>query len=216
MKKQVLIPASLVILLAVFAAAAYFYDQQKTQELNAAAKQKESFLVREYSPTKGNKNARVTIVEFFDPACETCRAFHPFVKQLMDDNPGKIKLVMRYAPLHHGSDYVVSMLEATKLQNKFWQTLNEMYKMQPHWAAHHNPQPQKLWLLLGEVDLDFKKVEQDMQTPGVVSNVKQDISDGRQLGVTKTPSFFVNGKPLTSFGYQQLQDLVETELQASY
>lgn len=216
MKKQLLIPSTIVLLLAIFAAAAYLYDQQKAQQLTNAAKQKESFLVRDYSPTAGNKNAKVTIVEFFDPACETCRAFHPYVKQLMDDNPGKIRLVMRYAPLHPGSDYVVSMLEATKLQNKFWETLIEMYKMQPHWAAHHNPQPQKLWMLLGEVDLDFKKVEQDMQTAAVIQNVKQDISDGQQLGVSKTPSFFVNGKPLISFGYQQLQDLVKKELQVSY
>jgi len=216
MKKQILVPVTLVFLLAIFAGGAYFYNQQKEQELNSAAKQKERFLVRDYSPTVGDENAKVTIVEFFDPACETCKAFHPFVKRLMEKNPGKIKLVMRYAPLHQGSDYVVSLLEATKLQDKFWETLNATYKTQAYWAAHHNPQPKKLWMLLGDVDMNFKKVEQDMQNPQVLKNVQQDVSDGKQLGVSKTTSFFVNGKPLVSFGYQQLKDLVDSELQANY
>jgi len=100
MKKEYLIPASVILLVVIFAIAAFIYDQQKADKINAQTKQNEAYLVRDYSPTVGNKNAKVTIVEFFDPACETCKAFHPFVKQLMDSNPGKIKLVMRYAPLH--------------------------------------------------------------------------------------------------------------------
>lgn len=216
MKKEYLVPAAVVLLLAVFAVAAYVYDQQKANELNAEAKQKASYLVRTHSPTKGNKDAKVTLVEFFDPACETCKRFHPLVEQLMDENPGKIKLVMRYLPLHQGSDYVVALLEAARLQNKFWQTLEATFKTQPVWAAHHNPQPQKLWLLLAGVDLNFKKAEQDMQRADVLQNVRQDINDARQLGVTKTPGYFVNGKPLISFGYRQLKELVEDEIASSY
>ena len=72
MKKEYLVPASVVLLVAVFTVAAYVYDQHRANEINAQAKQKESLLVRDHSPTKGNKDARVTLVEFFDPACETC------------------------------------------------------------------------------------------------------------------------------------------------
>lgn len=75
-----------------------------------------SLLVRDYSPTKGSDDAKVTIVEFFDPACETCKAFHPFIGNLMAAHPGKIKVVMRNAAFHHGSDYVVAMLEAARLR----------------------------------------------------------------------------------------------------
>lgn len=216
MKKEYLVPAAVVLLVAVFAVAAYVYDRQKANKLNAEAKQKESYLVREHSPTKGNKNAKVTLVEFFDPACETCKKFHPLVDQIMEEHPGKIKLVMRYLPLHQGSDYVAALLEAARLQHKFWQTLEATFKTQPMWAAHHNPQPKKLWLLLAGVDLDFKKAEQDMQRADVLQNVQQDISDARQLGVSKTPGYFVNGKPLIRFGYRQLKELVESEIEASY
>ena len=46
--------------------------------------------------------------------------------------------------------------------------------------------------------------------------VQQDISDGRQLQVTKTPGFFVNGKPLIEFGSKQLQQLVDSEIRSNY
>ena len=73
-------------------------------------------LVRFHSPIFGPANAPVTIVEFFDPACETCRAFYPMVKNLMKQYPNDVRLVLRYAPFHQGSDQVVKLLEAAKRQ----------------------------------------------------------------------------------------------------
>jgi len=60
-----------------------------------------------HSPVFGPANAPVTIVEFFDPACETCRAFYPIVKDILAQYPSEVRLVIRYAPLHKGSDVVV-------------------------------------------------------------------------------------------------------------
>jgi protein-disulfide isomerase len=173
-------------------------------------------LERDYSPSMGNNDAKVTIVEFFDPACETCKSFHPFVKRLMQKNPGKIRLVLRYTPLHKGSDDVARFLEATRLQGKFWQSLDAIYEAQPIWASHHNPQPEKLWELLDYVGLDLNKVRHDMQSATIAQRLQQDIDDARALQVTKTPGFFVNGKPLVQFGSRQLQQLVESEIRNNY
>jgi protein-disulfide isomerase len=216
MKKQIQVPVAGALLLIVFAIAVLVYHEQKTNEISETINKNASLLIRDYSPTIGNDNAKVTIVEFFDPACETCKAFHPFVKRLMSSNPGKIKLVMRYTPFHKGSDYVVKLLEAARLQNKFWETLEATYESQPTWAPHHNPQPERLWMLLGGVGLDLKKAREDMQSPTVAKRVQQDVADAQQLQVTKTPGFFVNGKPLVRFGYEQLQQLVEAEIRNNY
>jgi len=215
MNKKVLISTVGVVLLALFAFAAYFDNQQRPAGDSAVAEQAAS-LKRYYSPTTGDSNAKVTIVEFFDPACETCKAFHPFVKKLMAANPGKIKLVMRYAPFHQGSDYVVKILEAAKLQDKYWETLEEIYAAQPLWAQHGNPQPERLWEILGYTSLDLNKAKQDMQSLMIEKHIQQDLTDAKQLQVSKTPSFFVNGKPLTQFGYKQLRALVEAEMRSSY
>ena len=173
-------------------------------------------LERSHSPRKGPATAKVTIVEYFDPACETCAAFHPFVMQLMEENPGKIQVIMRYAPFHKGSDYVIALLEATRAQGKYWETLEAAYASQQVWASHHDPQPQKLWMQLSTVGLDFSKAEQDMQSEQTIRNINQDIIDLKALKVSKTPSFFVNGKPLVEFGSDQLRTLIEEEIRRVY
>ena len=134
----------------------------------------------------------------------------------MSDNPGKIKLVVRYLPLHKGSDYVVKLLEASRLQNKFWETLEAIYKFQPAWASHRNPQPKKLWSLLKDSGLNLSKARKDMQSQRIEQRLQQDIADAQLLEVTKTPGFFVNGKPLVRFGERQLLKLVEAEIENNY
>ena len=216
MNRQHLVMVSGLILVVFFIAATLFYDTRKATQRSDVANENASFLVRDYSPVKGNPDAKVTIVEFFDPACETCSAFYPFVEQLMEANPGKIKLVLRYTPFHEGSDYVVKILEASRKQGKFWETLEAMFASQPVWASHHQPQPEKLWTYLGRIGLDMEKVKNDMHSSEITDRIRQDLSDARQLQVTKTPGYFVNGKPLVQFGSQQLQSLVEAEVRIQY
>ena len=116
MRNKIQVPVVGALLLIVFAIAIVVYNEQKANELGKVASKNASLLVRDYSPFIGNRNAKVTIVEFFDPACETCKAFYPFVKHLMAENPGKIKLIVRYTPFHQGSDYVVKLLEAANFE----------------------------------------------------------------------------------------------------
>jgi len=166
--------------------------------------------------TLGSDDAKVYIVEFFDPACETCAAFYPLVKNLIAYNPGKAKLVVRYAPFHPGSDYFVKILEAARKQGKFWETLEVMYKNQPYWASHNNPQPELIWQFLPEAGVNIEQIRNDMNDPEIAKRIEQDLADVKTLNVRQTPEFFVNGKPLPSFGYDQLKELVETEIQANY
>jgi protein-disulfide isomerase len=216
MKKQNIVLISAVCMVIVFVVGSYFYKTRQSEKLGFMAKDNVSTFVRDYSITKGSVDAKVYIVEFFDPACETCRVFYPLVKNLMDANPGKIKLVARYAPFHAGSDYVVTMLEAARKQGKYWETLEVMFNSQPYWASHHKPQPQLLWQFLPQAGLDMEQLENDMKDPEIAKRIKQDLEDAKTLNVRKTPEFFVNGKPLPSFGYDQLKALIETEIKANY
>lgn len=214
--KSVLIRLSqLFLALGIVLTSACSMDQQP-EDHDFLRSDKASVFVRSHSPTLGSDDARVYLIEFFDPACEACAAFSPFVKKLMSDNPNRIKLVLRYAPFHKGSDYVVKILEASKKQGKYWETLNLLFKYQSVWASHHKPQPQKIWQFLAEAGLDIEQVRKDMNDPAILQIIQQDLNDAKTLRVSKTPGFFANGKPLVSFGYQQLQALVETELRAEY
>jgi protein-disulfide isomerase len=216
MKKISIVVAAIVLLISIFAIATYFYNKQKADNASANIQKTRSILERDYSPAMGDKNAKVIIVEFFDPACGTCRDFSPFLKHLMEVNPGKIRLVMRYLPLHQGSDEVVKILEAAHQQNKFWEILDDAYATQSSWTMHHVAQPQLFWKMLADTKLDIEKAKQDAKSTAIAQRIQQDITDARQLNVTKTPGFFVNGKPLIKFGYQPLQELVETEIRNKY
>ena len=208
MKKQTLIVLSIAIFALLYIGGSWLYKNfvsSVSNELIIA-------LVRPFFFFFFYLTAKTVIVEFFDPACETCRAFFPFVKNIMKQHPDKIKLVLRHAPFHTDSYYVVQMLEAAKYQNKYFETLDVLYKYQDKWTMNHRVNIAPIWAFLGEAGLDIEKLRDDMKRPEVDEKIKQDIADTKTLNVMQTPEFFVNGKPLKRFGYKELQELIESEL----
>jgi len=134
----------------------------------------------------------------------------------MKDNRGKVNLVMRYLPLHSGSDVIVTILEAARLQNRYWQTLERAYKRQDAWVVNHVAKPEMFWRQLGGLGLIFERLKIDMKSRGIAQRIQQDLADAKELQVRKTPGFFVNRKPLTNFGDKQLQQLVESAVKENY
>lgn len=216
MKKQTLFIVSGIVLLLAFLAGTLFYKSEKQSETMQVLEQNQANLVRMHSPTLGKADARVHIVEFFDPACETCRDFYPFVKQLMAAHPDQVRLSVRHSPFHEGSDTVVKILEAARRQGKYWETLEALYATQHEWVEHHRVQADRVWDALAPVGLDLDRVRQDMNAPDIAALIAQDLEDAKVLGVTMTPEFFVNGRPLPSFGADQLKGLVEEAVATNY
>ena len=216
MKTHVIFGLSVIVLIIAFMIGSSYYKGKQAEKIGFLAEENAELFVRDHSPTLGSDDAKVYLIEFMDPACETCAAFSPLVKNLVVNNQGKIKLVLRYAPFHDGADYFVKILEAARKQEKYWETLNVMYKSQPYWASHHNPQPQKIWQFLPQAGVDVERIRKDMADPAISSMIDQDLADAKTLNVRKTPGFFVNGKPLQTFGSKQLLQLVQSELMANY
>jgi protein-disulfide isomerase len=215
MKKNTIFVTALVLLALLFAGGALLYRSQKTNEAAAtAAKNKES-LVRMHSPSLGRADAPVHIVEFFDPACGTCAAFYPMVKQMMAAHREDIRLTVRYAPFHQGSDEVVKALEASRKQGRFWQALEALLASQSAWVQNHQAKADLIWPHLARAGLDTELLKNDMQSPDIARAIAQDVADAKTLNVTKTPEFFVNGRPLPSFGFEQLRTLTDEELAAT-
>jgi len=208
MKKQRLILASLFALVLLYVGGSYMY-KNSTHTLDST---KQNALIRSSAFIEGDAKAKTTIVEFFDPACGTCKSFYPFVKNLIHQHPGKIKLILRYAPFHTDSFYIVQMIEAARYQDKYVEALEVIYKHQDQWSSHAGANIGLIWGFLSEVGIDITRLKEDMKKPEVEAVVKHDIADTKTLGVMATPEFFVNGKPLVKFGYKELQTLIEAEL----
>lgn len=212
MNKQWIVVASVVAVVVAFVAGAVVFKGRETQQANQAAQSNSDALVRASSPVFGNPAAKVTIVEFFDPACETCRAFYPLVKAMVNSSFGQVRLVVRHAPLHQGSDTAVKILEAARLQGQYWPAVERALAGQPQWAAHGNARPELIWDLITDLGLDMAKARADADSPAVAQLLAQDIADTRALKVDRTPGFFVNGTPLRDFGRAQLRTLVDQEI----
>ena len=212
MNKQWIVVASVVAVVVAFIAGAVVFKGRETQEAGQAALSNSDALVRASSPVFGNPAAKVTIVEFFDPACETCRAFYPLVKTIVNSSFGQVRLVVRHAPLHQGSDTAVKILEAARLQGQYWPAVERALAGQPQWAAHGNARPELIWDLIADLGLDMAKARSDADSPAVAQLLAQDIADMKALKVDRTPGFFVNGTPLRDFGEAQLRALVDQEI----
>ena len=212
MKHKNIFIASAVLLILAFVIGAFVYKNQRNEQGAQAVAKNGEALVRFHSPTFGNADAPVHIVEFLDPACETCRDFYPFVKDLMAAHPGKIRLSVRYAPFHNGSDQVVKVLEAARKQGKFQQALEALFASQSAWAQNHTANVDLVWQQLDGLGLDMARLKADINLPDIARVIEQDLADAKTLNVTQTPEFFVNGKPMPSFGYDELKKLVEDAL----
>lgn len=175
-----------------------------------------SALARFHSPTLGDASAKVHIVEFFDPACGACRDFYPFVKRLMAEHPGRIRLTLRYAPFHKGADEVVRLLEAARKQGKFWPALEALLAAQDQWTVQHVARVELALPVVASLGLDMERLRRDMRAPELDQLLRQELQDAATLGVSQTPEFFVNGEPLPSFGYDELKNLVERALREGY
>ncbi len=216
MKRNSIVIGSILLVVLVFAAGVFVYQNKKGEERKEVATAGASSMVKFHSPTQGPSDAKVTIVEFFDPSCEACRAFYPPVKSILAENPQKVRLVLRYAAFHKDSDVVVKILEATKAQSLYWQSLEVVLRDQPVWAEHGNPQVQRVWESLKPIGLDVEKARRDMESPRIAEILKQDMGDVATLKVKQTPTFFVNGKPLLENHPDALRALVQQEIKASY
>ncbi len=213
--KTLLIGAILIAIAALIAWVASTQSEQPTQSNNPSF-DGSTLLERKGAPIKGAPDAKVTIVEFFDPACETCAIFYPLVNDLIQKHPGKVNVMMRYTPFHQGSDQVVKLLAAAHLQGQFWPAVEILFVNQQSWTRHHAADPERAVALLGSLPLDHARFVHDVNSDNITNIIQQDVADGKTLKVRATPQFFVNGKPLVRFGHQQLVELVEEAIDDAY
>ncbi len=209
-----IVAAIFIVILVILTATVVIEDEIETVEPEATAEdQRAAALVSDGAPTIGDPNAPVHIVEFLDPACETCAAFYPLVKQWMQQLPGKIRLTIRHVPFHQGADRAVQVLEASRTQGKYWETLEVLLASQRQWTVNHRVVEDRILPAIAGVGLDLEELQAHLYSMEVATRMDRDRRDAIALQIRATPTYFVNGRPLPSFGAQQLADLISEELE---
>ena len=201
-RRQLIVISAAAAAVVTLGAGSVFYDRSGAGA-GAASGDTEN-LVRPHSPVFGPSEAPVTIVEFFDPSCEACRAYHPVVQEIRRQFPTQVRVVLRYTVFHEGSDEAVRILEAARMQDKFEPVLDALLEQQPGWAVHGSPQLDVAWEIAGAAGLDLERAESDKLFPGITGILNQDAADVEALAIRQTPTFFLNGRRLENFSADSL------------
>lgn len=206
--------AAVAVLVLVFAlaAATFLYEAEEMDLSSSDTAPRQAALASEHSPSLGDPGARVHIVEFLDPACGTCAQFYPMVKQWMQEAPEDLRLSVRHLAFHTGADYAVRILEASRAQDKYWETLETLLATQQRWVRNHVVIQDQILPAIAGVGLDIDQLLFDMTSDEITRRIARDKEDAVYLKVKATPEYFVNGRSLPSFGPQQLLDIVREEL----
>lgn len=172
----------------------------------------DSRLIRADSPTLGSANAPVTLVEFLDPECESCRAAHPAIKEIMRNYEGRVRLVVRYFPLHTNSVLAALATEAAGQQGRYWDMQDLLFERQPEWGEQRTEMPEIFTAYAMELGLDMTQFQAAMQDLTYLERIERDRQDGEALGVSGTPTFFVNGELVEPLSYARLLEMIEDAL----
>ncbi|MCR4280083.1 MAG: DsbA family protein [Candidatus Komeilibacteria bacterium] len=152
-------------------------------------------LVSEEAPLFGLSDAPLQIVEFSDFQCPFCRQANPIVMEIVNQYGGLVNLRYRHFPIADSHPYAfVSAIASTcaQEQGKFWQYHDLLF-------AHQEQLSQKdlYYTLARQAGLEQSAFRECFTSEKYGYRVRKDLSDGLDLGVIGTPTFFVNGTILS-------------------
>lgn len=175
-------------------------------------------LVRDDSHRLGTAGAEgadaVTIVEFLDFECPSCAAAYPGVEKLRAEYGDKINYVVRFFPIssHPNARTAAAAAHAAAQQDAFEPMYHKLFQTQSSWAGTDGAQA-TFEGYAAELGLDLDRFRADMADPATAAFVDRDQADGAEIGVTGTPTFFIDGKKFNGVpSYQELKAVVDSAL----
>lgn len=159
-------------------------------------------------PVLGSNDALVTIIEFSDFECPYCRRVQPALKRILKEYEGQVRLVFRDFPLsfHKNAQKAAEAAQCAGDQDKFWPYHDKLFE-------ETALAPKDLKKYAGELELDMDKFNACLDESKYAQEVKADMQDGQNVGVNSTPSFFVNGQPISGVvPYERFQEMVEAAI----
>lgn len=166
-----------------------------------------------HSFSYGPAEAKVTVVEFFDPECESCAKVAPYIKKEMMHYEGRVRWIFRYMPYHFNSKTAIKVLEAARKQNLFLEVLNVLFEKQSLWGEQRVSTEKIILEVIASVKgLDIERLKKDMHDPEFEKIINLDEADGQRAGVRGTPTFFVNGVILEPLDLDNLLKRINEQL----
>ncbi len=172
----------------------FVYTGNKTKETDKGSGDKSALTQH----VQGNKDAKVTLLEYGDYQCQFCAQYYPTVKQVQAKYNDQIKFQFRNLPLtnlHQNAFAASRAAEAADLQGKFWEMHDALYEPANWqvWSSSNDPTP-LFATYAKQLGLNTEQYKKDFASSKVNNRINADLAEGTKLGLTGTPSFFINGK----------------------
>jgi protein-disulfide isomerase len=162
------------------------------------------------APAKGPETAQITIVKFEDFQCPFCKQAQPAFTDILNRYNGKVRLVHKDLPLdsiHPAARQASEAARCAHDQGKFWVLHDKLYEHAPKHTIDD------LRLYAKQVGLNQSSFEQCLSSGKYRAAVQKDVSEGAQLGITGTPTFFINGRELSGAqSVEAIAQIIDEEL----
>jgi protein-disulfide isomerase len=161
-------------------------------------------------------SAKVTLVEYADFQCPACAQNAPLVSQLLEEYPNDVKFVFKHFPLssiHKNAIMAGVAAEAAGKQNMFWEMHDVLFDQQSNWSNLGASEVKDVFVEYAtNLGLDIEAFRKDLDDKSLAQKVNDQQSEGINLGVMGTPTFFMNGKRIESGSYELLKSTVQSEI----
>lgn len=157
-------------------------------------------------------DGKVTFVEFLDFECEACGAAYPAIEKLREDYGDRVTFVVRYMSLHNNSEAASKAAEAAAAQGRFEAMYDRLFQTQAQWGEKRTSQEDVFFGFAKDLGLDMGRFRADYDNPATLARVQRDKADGQALGVTGTPTFFLNGKKVEVSTFADLVGQIDDAL----
>jgi protein-disulfide isomerase len=157
----------------------------------------------------------VTVVEYLDLECPSCRAAYPGVEKLRGEYAGRVTFVVKHFPIpsHRNAELAAVAVEAAGAQGKRDEMFQVMYSSQQEWGGQQTSQRAAFVGFAQRLGLDVPAFETALDDPALRERVLAERSEGSRLGVQGTPTFFINGTKFSGAPtYDALKAAIEREL----
>ena len=168
--------------------------------------------------SKGNKDAKVTLVEYSDFQCPACGAYYPLLKQLNQELGGEMQFVYRHFPLrqiHANAELAARAAEAAGKQGKFWEYHDLLFENQREWSEESGAK--NIFVRYAQsLDLDTGRFTNDMDSQEIKEKVAKDYASGIESAVDATPTFFLNEKRIQNpRSYDEFRNVIKEAVKNS-
>ena len=165
-------------------------------------------LVGDERHATGSATPKVTLVEFSDFQCPACRAVQPLVEQLITQYGEQLRFIYRNFPLiaiHKNSQAAALAAETAGSVNKYWEYHNILFERQQEWSEKSAEEAESIFIAYGTLlGIPPELMKTSLSSKTFEQQIQNDVKDGTALGVSATPTFYVNSQKTS------VQDLEQT------